>query len=102
VISFRPQLLYLSGSNPCNYWLEGWASRRGSLDVVVKWKILPCWETNPDHTAHSLVTALAEPSPTTKSKLNLLNSSSYYTLISTDASIRDSNINYIDVITKNF
>jgi hypothetical protein len=25
-------------------------------DVVVKRKILPCWELNPDHPAHSLVT----------------------------------------------
>jgi hypothetical protein len=33
---------------------------RAGLGTVAKRKILPCWESNPEHPVHSLVTILTE------------------------------------------
>jgi len=56
--------------NPCHstpreratgtHWAEGWVGRRASLDVVAKIKhYCSCWELNPRHPAHNLVTTLS-------------------------------------------
>jgi hypothetical protein len=46
---------------PGTHWIGGWMGPRASFYMVLKRKnCCPCWESNPSHPAHSLVTILTE------------------------------------------
>lgn len=40
--------------------MGGWLDPRASLDNVAKKKVLSCWESNPGHPSHNLVTILTQ------------------------------------------
>jgi hypothetical protein len=49
------KMLYPQGRNHSTRRIEGWVDPRVGLDVVVKRKILPCWELNPSHNFTSVI-----------------------------------------------
>jgi len=46
---------------PSTHWIGWWVGPRADQNAVGKRKVPnPCWELNPDHPAHGLVTILTE------------------------------------------
>lgn len=58
VISFILWPLNPPGKNHNTHWIESWVGYKASLEVWVKRKILPCQNSNPSHSSHSLITVM--------------------------------------------